>query len=79
MTDEMKSYLRQFKGDEIDLQAELAAGFTPGMSVRAMLGLWGNNPALLAQLPRAFKHPDSASIFFLIECWRRLKNGRVCG
>jgi hypothetical protein len=63
MSEDMKAWLRDFEGDEIDLQVKLAAGLTPGMSVRAMLGLWGKNPDLLAQLPARFKHPDSASSY----------------
>jgi hypothetical protein len=73
MTDEMRAWLRGFKGDEIDLQVRLAAGLTPGMSVRAILGLWGRNPELLAQVPPGYRHPDDASIYFLIECWQRLR------
>ena len=59
--------------DEMDLRVKLACGVVPGMSVRAMLGLWGNNPELLAALPPAARHPDSASSFLLVECWRRLR------
>jgi hypothetical protein len=73
MTDGMKTWLRRFEGDEIDLRVKLAAGLTPGMSVRAMLGLWGKNPQLLAQVPRGERHPDDASAYFLVECWRRLR------
>jgi hypothetical protein len=72
MTEEAKAYLRGFEGDEIDLHLELAKDITSGMNVRAMLGLWGHNTELLAQLPPAFRHPDSASSFFVVECWRRL-------
>ncbi len=73
MSDDMKGWLRRFKGDEIDLRVKLTAGLTPGMSVRAMLGLWGKNPELLAQVPPSYRHPDDASGYFLIECWRRLR------
>jgi hypothetical protein len=73
MSDDMKAWLRHFKGDEIDLRVKLAAGLTPSMSVRAMPGLWGKNPKLLAQLPPGSRHPDDASCYFLIECWRRLR------
>ncbi|MCE9567084.1 MAG: hypothetical protein K8U57_34205 [Planctomycetes bacterium] len=59
--------------DEIDLQLEIAKGFDTGMSVRAMLGLWGENPELLAALPPIARHPDSASSCLLVECWRRLR------
>jgi hypothetical protein len=62
--------------DEIEVRVQLAKRFTAGMSVRAMLGLWGTNPALLAQLPPSARHPDDASSFFLVECWRRLREGR---
>jgi hypothetical protein len=73
MSGDMRAWLRRFKGDEIELQVELAAGLTPGMSVRAMLGLWGENPELLAQVPPGYRHPDDASCYFLVECWRRLR------
>jgi hypothetical protein len=73
MTDEMKAWMRRFKGDEADLRVELATGITPGMSVRAMLGLWGKNPDLLAQIPPPCRHPDDASTYILVECWRRLR------
>jgi hypothetical protein len=73
LSEEMKAWLRRFKGDEIDLRVKLAAGLMPGMSVRDMLGLWGKNPELLAQMPPAHRHPDSASNYFLVECWRRLR------
>jgi hypothetical protein len=43
---------------------------------RAMLGLWGDNPDLLAALPPSSRHPDSASSFLLVECWRRLRAER---
>jgi hypothetical protein len=72
LSDEMREWLRRFNGDELDLRLQLAAGFTPGMSVRALLGLW-ENQALLAQLPREYQHPDSAASYFLIECRRRLR------
>jgi len=75
LSDDMKAWLRQFKGDEIDLRVKLAAGLAPGMNVRAMLGLWGENRQLLALLPPSFRHPDSAASYFLIECWRRLCAG----
>jgi hypothetical protein len=73
LSEEMRDYLRGFEGDEVELRVKLAAGFVPGMGVRAILGLWGKNPNLLAQLPRGYQHPDSASSFFLVECWRRLR------
>jgi hypothetical protein len=73
MSDSMKLWLRQFDGDEIELQVRLAAGVTPGMSVRTMLGLCGEKPELLRQLPLRYQHPDEASIYFLIECRRRLQ------
>src|SRR4051812_6995740 len=73
MSGEMKAWLQRFNGDEIDLQVKLAVGLTPGMSVRAMLGLWSENPELLAQVPPGYRHPDDASSYFLIECWRRLR------
>jgi hypothetical protein len=73
MNDDMKACLRRFKGDEIDLRVKLAAVLTSGMSVRAMLGLWGKNPELLAQVPPGYRHPDDASSYFLLECWRRLR------
>jgi hypothetical protein len=75
LSDDMRTWLRRFKGDEIDLRVKLAAGLTPGMSVRAMLGLWGKNRELLAQLPPSYRHPDDASSYFLLECWRRLRDG----
>lgn len=59
--------------DEMDLRLEIARGVVPGMSVRAMLGLWGDNPELLAQVPPGHRYPDSASDYFLVECWRRLR------
>jgi hypothetical protein len=77
MSEEMKVWLRRFAGHEIDLWVKLAAGLTPGMSVRAVLGLWGKNPELLAQLPPRYRHPDEASSYFLIECWRRLRAGEA--
>jgi hypothetical protein len=73
MSGDTKAWLRRFQGDESDLRLEIAAGLAPAMSVRAMLGLWGQNPALLSQLPPGDRHPDSASTYFLIECWRRLR------
>jgi hypothetical protein len=76
MSDKMKVWLRQFKGDEIDLRVKLATGLVPGMNVRAMLGLWGQNPKLLEQLPPWNQHPDSASCFFLIECWKLLQTNK---
>jgi hypothetical protein len=75
LSDDARKWLRQFESDEIDLQVKLAVGLTPGMSVRAMLGVWGGNDELLAQLPPAYQHPDDASSFLLIECWRRLRDG----
>jgi hypothetical protein len=75
LSDEMKTWLRRFKGDETELFVELAKLLVPGMSVRAMLGLWDKNRELLAQLPARYQHPDSASTYFLIECWRRLRVG----
>ncbi len=59
--------------DEVDVHLAIAKGVVTGMSVRAMLGLWGENPELLAALPPIARHPDSASSFLLIECWRRLR------
>jgi hypothetical protein len=44
-----------------------------GMSVRAMLGLWGKNPKLMADLSRYRSNPDDASHFLLMECWKRMK------
>jgi hypothetical protein len=73
MSDDLKELLRCIEGDEVDFRVQLAAGFTTGMSVRALLGLWGKNPELLAQLPRYNRHPDSASSYILVECWRRLR------
>lgn len=73
MGSDIKAWLRRFQGDEFDLQVRLAAGLTPVMDIRAMLGLWGQNPELLAQVPPGHRHPDSASSYFLIECWRRLR------
>jgi hypothetical protein len=73
MGDEMKAWLRRFDGDEDDLCVKLAAGLTPGMSVRGLLGLWGDNSELLAQVPPRYRHPDSAASYFLVECWRSLR------
>jgi hypothetical protein len=73
MAVETKAWMRRFKGDEADLRVELAGGLTPGMNVRTLLGLWGKNPELLAQVPPPYKHPDSASTYLLVECWRRLR------
>jgi hypothetical protein len=74
MSEPAKTFLREFDGDETALAVRLATvGLTAGMNVRALLGLWGRNSELLAQLPARWRHPDSASIFFLIECWRWLR------
>jgi hypothetical protein len=43
--------LRGFRGDEADLRVKPATGLTPGISARAILGSWGENPELLAALP----------------------------
>ena len=72
LSEELRSWLRRFEGEEIDLRVQLAADFNLGASVRTILGLW-ENPVLLAQLPREYRHPDSAASYFLIECWRRLR------
>ena len=77
MTDDMKAFLRDFDGDEVELRVALAKGLTAGMSVRAMLGLWGQNPELLAQLPSGYRHPDHASTYLLMECGSWLKDGRA--
>jgi hypothetical protein len=77
LSDSFRDWLQQFEGDEIALYAQLArGGLTAGMSVRAILDLW-NNPELLALLPRFYQDPDSASSFFLMECWRRLRANRA--
>lgn len=73
MSDDLRAWLSGFDGDELALCLKLAAGMGTGMSVRALLGLWGKNAELLARLPRSYQHPDSASSFFLIECWKRLR------
>ncbi len=73
MPEATKDFLRRID-DEIVLEAQLAKHFSAGMNVRAMLGLWGKNPRLLAQIPVAHRHPDDAASFFLVECWRRLRS-----
>jgi hypothetical protein len=72
MSDKTKTFLRQLK-DEIEVRVQIAKGFGVGMSVRAALGLWGKNPELIRQMPPSARHPDSASSFILVECWRRLR------
>lgn len=72
MNESTRDFLRQFD-DETAVSAELYKGITAGMNVRAMLGLWGRNQALLDKLPWSARHPDDASIFLLLECWRRLR------
>ena len=59
--------------DEMDVRLEVAKGFVTGLSVRATLGLWGENPELLAALPPIVRHPDDASSYLLVECWRWLR------
>jgi hypothetical protein len=73
MSSDLKDWLKRFSGDEIELRVQLATGLIPGMNVRAMLGLWGKNPELMALMPHNYQHPDDASNFFLIECWRHLQ------
>src|SRR5262245_41477947 len=72
MPEETRTFLCRFSEDA-KLQLELARSMVLGMNVRAMLGLWGQNPELLAALPPHAKHPDSASAFLITECWRRLR------
>jgi hypothetical protein len=74
MTEEMKDWLKGFVGDEAELRAALAARLVPGMIVRKLLGLWNSNPDLLAQLPPAYRHPDDAASYILIQCWHRLRS-----
>ncbi len=73
MPETTKSFLCRFD-EEAELFLQLAKDFSAGMSVRALLGLWERNPDLLAQFPAWAKHPDSASSFILVECWRRLRS-----
>src|SRR5262249_54094447 len=79
MPEATRAFLRRFD-DEDELRVQLAKGFTAGMSVRAMLGLSGKNPDLLAQLPPSARHPDDASSYLLVQCWRRLRerSGMPC-
>ncbi len=74
MTDESKAWLAQVEGGEFEFRRSLAPRFGAGMSVRAILGLWGSNAELLAQVPPNDRHPDDASSYFLWECARRLRS-----
>jgi hypothetical protein len=40
-----------------------------GMSIRASLGLWGENPELIACIPEGKKFADHATMF-LLELWQ---------
>lgn len=74
MSPTMRSWMTKFKGDELAFKCELSKNMVSGMSVRAMLGLWGENQELLAKFPRMQQHPDDASAYILLECWRKLRS-----
>jgi len=67
----MKAQLRQ-ADDEADVASRIFS-FEFGMQVRALLGLWGKNPELMAAVPHYDRRPDDASRFIVLECWRSLR------
>jgi hypothetical protein len=65
---EVRSTLRDLPADDL---SEAYRNF--GMSIRASLGLWGENPELIALLPEDQRFADNASMFILEQWQARLR------